>query len=279
MARATYAFVPGHVTVFFNPVRHADPARTGSTGAGLTLSDGVAVTFEPAPETRVVLNDAPVTVEPVDRVLGSLSATGRVAVESALPLGEGFGVSGAMTLGTALAVNAAFDGTQTENELVERAHVAEVRSNTGLGDVVAQARGGVPVRLAPGAPPHGALDGIPAATALEYRSFGELSTAAIISDDVSAVQSAGERALTDLRAEPTLERLFELGRRFAREADLLTPRVETTLEAVQAAGGEATMAMLGETVIALESGLSDAGYDATACEVHPAGSSLCLGRP
>ena len=271
---AAQAFVPGHVTVFFSPHFADDPARTGSTGAGLTLADGVTVGFEPGETAGVELNGEAIDVEPVDRVLAGLPASGRVAARSPLPLGEGFGVSGALALGTALAASEAGGLARTENELVELAHVAEVESSTGLGDVVAQARGGVPVRLAPGAPPHGRLDGLPAAGRVEYRSFGPLSTAEVITDDVSAIRAAGDRALEALCDRPTLGTLFAAGRRFAREADLLTDRVAAVLDDVESAGGEATMAMLGETVVALGSGLSDAGYDAAACEIHAAGASL-----
>jgi pantoate kinase len=274
MARATRAFVPGHVTAFFSPHRHDEPARAGSTGAGLTLSDGVTVGFEPADESRVTLNGEPVDVAPVGRVLGSLSVTGQVTAESPLPLGVGFGVSGAMALGTALAATHALGGSRSENELVRLAHVAEVESNTGLGDVVAQARGGVPIRLRPGAPPHGSLDGIPAAGRIEYHSFGERSTEAVLSGDVAAIQTAGERAVEALRDRPTLPTLFSAGREFAREGELLQPRVERTIDDVQAAGGEAMMAMLGETVVALGTGLTDAGYDANSCEIHPPGARL-----
>jgi pantoate kinase len=34
------------------------------------------------------------------------------------------------------------------------------------------------------------------------------------------------------------------------------------------------MAMLGETVVALGTGLSDAGYDPHVCQVHPSGAQL-----
>lgn len=274
MTSAAAAFVPGHVTVFFSPQWHDDPARTGSTGAGLTLADGVSVRFEVASSTAVTVNGDAVEVEPVERVLDALAATGRVAIQTSLILGEGFGVSGAMALGTALAVNRALDGARSENELIAVAHAAEVESNTGLGDVVAQARGGIPIRLAPGAPPHGELDGVPAVANVEYRSFGEISTADIITADVTALQAAGERALAALRAQPTLDSLFAAGRRFARETDLLTPRVDAVIDDVQAAGGQATMGMLGETVVALDSGLTDAGYEANSSETHPSGSSL-----
>jgi pantoate kinase len=43
---------------------------------------------------------------------------------------------------------------------------------------------------------------------------------------------------------------------------------------VTEAGGDATMGMLGETVFALGTGLTDAGYDPTVCQVDPTGATL-----
>jgi len=80
--------------------------------------------------------------------------------------------------------------------------------------------------------------------------------------------------LVRLVERPTLPTLMDASREFAREAGLLMPEVEAVLADVAAAGGEAAMAMLGETVFALGTGLTDAGYDADACEVHPAGATL-----
>jgi pantoate kinase len=262
------AFVPGHVTAFFSVHRHEDPARAGSRGAGITLSDGVTVEVRPAEETRVSLDGADTEIRPVDRVLDAVDVTARVDIEADLPVGAGFGVSGAAALGTALAANRAADCEYTENELIRIAHVAEVESGTGLGDVVAQARGGVPIRIESGAPEHGTLDGVAETARIEYVSFGNLSTAEVISGRTERLSTAGEGALSALRERPTLPRLFSLGREFAREADLLVPEVATAIEDVDEAGGEATMAMLGRTVVALGSGLTDAGYDATACRVH-----------
>ncbi|NNC24702.1 sugar kinase, partial [Salinisphaera sp. USBA-960] len=62
--------------------------------------------------------------------------------------------------------------------------------------------------------------------------------------------------------------------RFARDAGLLTDRVETAIDDVRAAGGDGSMAMLGETVFAVGSGLTDAGYDPERCRVPPAGATL-----
>lgn len=268
------AFVPGHVTSFFSSHPDEDPTKAGSRGAGLTLSDGVTVRVTPDTRTRTTLNGSELVVEPVDRVLDSLSATGRVEATTDLPLGAGFGVSGALALGTALAANQAFDRRLSENELVTVAHGAEVRSGTGLGDVVAQARGGVPIRLDPGGPEHNRLDAIPASTRIEYLTFGELSTESVLSGDTARLTDAGLQSLSILAEEPTLSTLLYASRRFAREAGLLTDRVREAIEDVSATGGEASMAMLGETVFALDTGLSDAGYDPSVCHTHAAGAAL-----
>jgi pantoate kinase len=268
------AFVPGHVTGFFSAHSHDDPERAGSRGAGVTLTDGVTVEVSPAETTAVNLDGRQISVEAVAGVLDALGVSARVEAETPLPLGSGFGVSGALALGTALAANYRFDCGRSENELITIAHVAEVRAGSGLGDVVAQARGGVPIRLEPGAPEHNHLDGIPAGGVVEYLTLGELSTAEVISGDTDRLSNAGEAALTELRRDPTLETFVWASRQFAREADLLTPAVEEIIEDVRATGGAAAMAMLGETVFAPDTGLSDAGYEATACRIHPAGATL-----
>jgi pantoate kinase len=274
MSEDVTAFVPGHVTAFFSAHPADDPAVAGSRGAGVTLSHGVRVRVEPAAERAVTLDGLTVEMAPVEDVLDALGVEARVEAVSDLPIGTGFGVSGATALGTALAANEAFDCRRTENELVALAHVAEVKAGTGLGDVVAQARGGAPIRLDPGGPGHGTLDGLPARPRVEYLTFGELSTEAILSGDTTDLTAAGEAALDELLEDPSVSTLMAGARRFARDADLLTDRVGEAIRAVDDAGGDAAMAMLGETVFATGTGLTDAGYDARVCEVHPAGATV-----
>jgi pantoate kinase len=285
--RAT-AFVPGHVTAFFSAHRDDDPTVAGSRGAGVTLTDGVTVRVSAADDGDTVADDAAAgettidgevgSIGAVDDVLAELDATAAdVAVETDLPIGAGFGVSGAAALGAALAANDAFDRGRSENGLVRSAHEAEVSRGTGLGDVVAQARGGVPVRLEPGAPGVGELDGVPASARVEYVTFGELSTEEVLGGDTDALSAAGEDALDRLRTDPRLPTLMDAARGFAREADLLVPEVAEAIDAVDSAGGEAAMAMLGRTVFALGTGLSDAGYDPEVCRIDPAGARLVEG--
>lgn len=269
---AAQAFVPGHVTVFFRPEWADEPVETGSIGGGITLTKGVEVTVERSAEAEISLNGKEIQMRPVSLVLDSFSVTGRVQIETNLPIGCGFGVSGASALGTALAVNQLTGSNKTENELITIAHCAEVTAETGLGDVVAQARGGIPIRLAAGAPGYGRVDGIPEVRRIEFVSFGEVATVDVLRES-ARLESAGSEALSRLIEAPTVENMFKIGRDFAATTGLLPSSIEAIVEEVVSGGGQATMAMLGETVIALDKGLTDAGYDPCVCQVrHPSAS-------
>ena len=101
------AFVPGHLTGFFGAYPDDDPRVAGSRGAGLTLSRGVETTATTEGQPGVWLDGEAAAIAPVDRVLAALDAPPvRVDLESSLPVGTGFGVSGAAALGTALTASA-----------------------------------------------------------------------------------------------------------------------------------------------------------------------------
>lgn len=269
------AFVPGHITGLFTVHRDEDPRKAGSRGAGLTLTDGVRVTVSPAEETTVRVDGEEAVVDSVDRVLAEFGVDAAVQIRTELPLGMGFGLSGGMALGTALAANDAFERAHTENDLVAIAHEAEVEAGTGLGDVVAQARGGMPIRKKPGAPPHGELDGIPARGRVEFLTVDELSTPDVLREKPDVITAAGTDALQFLEDRPTREQFMDASQQFAREVGLLTPELEAVIDSVAATGGTASMAMLGETAFAFGTDLSDAGYDPTVSAIHPAGATLC----
>lgn len=272
MPDAVDAVVPGHVTLFFSVYEADDPARTGSRGVGFTLDEPVSVRVSPG--TGQVVNGDDRTIDSVDRVLDALDVGAAVEISTTLPMGTGFGVSGAAALGTALAANRCFERGRTERDLVRVAHVAEVEAGTGLGDVVAQAHGGLVLRLEPGVPPHGRIRTVDEDRPVEFLALGELSTQAVIGGETGPISRAGERALEAIRDEPSLPRAFELGRAFAHEAGLLEADVGDVLDSVADTGGSAAMGMLGRTVVALDEGLSAAGYDATSTAVSNWGARL-----
>lgn len=268
------AFVPGHVTGLFTVHRTDDPATTGSRGAGFTLQDGVTVAVGPAGQSTISLDGEPSAVEPVTRVLETLGVEAAVEIKTDLPVGTGFGLSGGMALGTALAANRRFELGHTETELVRMAHVADVEAGTGLGDVVAQSRGGIVLRLKAGAPPHGELDAIPGDGRVEFLALGELSTPAVLTEHPEAITRAGTRALEALQAMPTRAEFVRASADFSAEIGLATPRMQSIIEAVEANGDVASMAMLGETVFAFGTALTEAGYDPTVTKIDPCGPRI-----
>ena len=246
------AFVPSHITGFFAAKRQEDPLRSGSIGCGLALALGATTTVEASPETQILLNgrpsDAPVSRFVVDRLA---KTPVRVETELEMPMGSGFGASGAGALGCALALNAHFDLGLTANEAAAVAHAAEVTNSTGLGDVIGQNTGGLVIRLEPGAPGIGAVDRIPVPPLrIDYVVKGPISTREVLSEAsaMRRINQAGEAALKELLKRPTLPQFMLLSRDFAVQSGLASGWTLDAIEAVEAAGGMASMIMLGEAV-------------------------------
>jgi pantoate kinase len=238
---AATAFAPGSVTTVFAP-----RGEESSLGISFATADGVTAVVERASDPEIILDDRPAEVEPVSGALRRLDAPATVRLESDLPIGCGFGVSGAATLATALAVNADQQLGHERDALLQAAHRAEVAAGTGLGDVFIQERGGLVWDVGEG------LRHSERSARIEYASFGEMATAGVLGDEkaVARVVEAGEAALSSIDPRGALATLFDQSWTFASRVNLTTERVVDTVERVQAAGGSATMAMIGETVVA-----------------------------
>lgn len=224
-------------------------------GCGLDLEIWAVTMVRPSEETSVLLDGKESSAPVSRRVIADLApAPVRVETDLEMPLGSGFGASGAGALGCAYALNALFDLGKTSNQIGAVAHVAEVVSGTGLGDVIAQNVGGLVMRLVPGAPGVGSVDRIPVPSwRVDYVVKGPLSTKEVLSDPgtMARVNQAGEKALKDLIKKPTLDNFMNLSRRFAKDTGLAGGWRTDAIEAVEASGGVASMVMLGDAVFAL----------------------------
>ncbi|AUX08775.1 pantoate kinase [Halalkaliarchaeum desulfuricum] len=239
------AFAPGSVTGLFAP----PPAEGGaSRGASFAIRDGVVVELEPADTISVTVEGEPAPFEPVEGLCSDLGVTASVDVRPEVPLGHGFGASGAATLATAIAAADAFDLPRSRAELVDAAHRAEMAAGTGQGDVFIQERGGLLWttdagirRTVPSSP-------------IEYATAGGIDTATMLDDEafMTAARRAGIRGLDALDSEPTLRQLAERSREYVAETGIATSFVDRQIERVEAAGGAAGMALFGETVFAVD---------------------------
>jgi len=254
------AFCPGHATAFFEVHEDPDPRAKGSRGAGLSLSLGVRTVAKVREARRssldIMVNErrqkAEVTQRVVEKLTGSRSLEIKILSETPLPVSQGFGVSAAAALSTALALDEALGGGLTRDELVAIAHETEVECATGLGDVVPASLGGMDLRWKPGAPGYSEVRTFPVQADLLLAVLGqEIPTKSILRDapKVATINRVGGALVDEFSRSPSFERLFDLGNRFAEETGLAN---RTMLEVIRASRmfGRATMAMLGNSLFA-----------------------------
>jgi pantoate kinase len=252
------AYAPGHITGFFQIHDHEDPHYKGSTGCGIVLNGGVTTEVKvgkSVEETEIFLNGKKVEGKTSRTVVDMMTDLPvRVKSWAEIPVGCGFGASGAGALGTAYALNMALSLNQTVKSLTEYAHVAEVVNCSGLGDIAGQSNGGVVIRLQPGGPEFGLIDRIPAPKARVFCIvLGEISTESVLKDSTTAgkINAAGKSAMVELLKKPTLENFMHQAKEFASKTGLMSSRAKDVVEAANASGGMASQAMLGDTVFAI----------------------------
>ena len=256
------AFSPGHVTGFFSIHPHEDPLRHGSTGAGFSLTKGTVTTLRPSSRDIVLMNGVPLEGAPVSRALLRLfrETTGRseawtVEHETSLPLGCGFGTSGAGALSLALALNQQAGSPLGRLEAASLAHRAELEVGTGLGTVLGETFGGFEVRTEAGAPGTGAVVNLPFPEGFKaaFLVYGPLATPTILADQsVSrAISREGESLRQRLLDDPGIPQFLALSRAFGRQAGLVNPRLLALQDALAAQGTVAPMLMFGDGLFTL----------------------------
>lgn len=250
------AFAPGNISCVFKVVPDPDPAKMHSLGMGFTIAEGVTATVAEADETTVTFNGEGFGFPAVERVVEALADRPlRVKLASPLPLGCGFGLSGASALAAAYAVDALLGLGRERRALALAAHVAEVECLSGLGDVCAQFHGGWLVKLVAG-DPLAALEAPVAAQPIYHRHFAQLDTSSVLGsrEQKERINAAAETALAALAGlldagETDMAAYIEASKAFAIDSGLLTDgRVAAAIAEAEAAGGRASMIMLGHAV-------------------------------
>ncbi len=252
------AYSPSHITGIFAIHDDRNPLYKGSIGCGIVLEAG-CVTEVSVDDVRPGIEIDGVEVEETSttgyvcrRMAGGYEYPIRVSTRFEVPIGAGFGASGAGALSTALALNALLSLRMTLNEVAQIAHLAEVENNTGLGDVIAETYGGVVLRKKPGPPGIGMVDIIlpPEEVKISYVTFGVKATRDILQDTsiIRNVNKAGRAALKELLKKPDMDTFMRAARDFSLQTGLMSERCRDAIEAVAAEGKVASVAMLGETV-------------------------------
>ena len=252
------SYAPAHISGIFIIDIKKEPSISGSMGCGICLEEGAITKVTIAEETIIQVNGS-VVEAPTTRSAVKLLTDKHAFVDTQfdIPVGCGFGASGAGALSTALAINEALSLDKTVGDLAMAAHIAEVTNRTGLGDVTGQTFGGIVIRKKAGAPFIGNIDKIPCGDVwISWVSFGEIPTKSVLSDNMKkkSINRAGKLRFKELLRKPTLSNFFVQSSAFARDIEIMSSEVRDAIEAVEAAGGLASQAMLGNTVFAINDG-------------------------
>ena len=261
------AFSPGHITGFFHICdQNPDPLLKGSMGAGFSLAHGVTTLVSSGGSdntTVITLNGrrtekAAVSQTVIDLFFARANREPQpltVDHRLAIPIGAGFGSSGAGALSLAYALNSHFSSPLAKEEAARLAHIAEVQCNTGLGTVIAETVGGLEIRTKAGAPGSGSIETIPLPQDIEVLSliFGPLSTKNALKHPATKkkINTLGKVLVTRFARERTLNTFLDCSREFAEHTGLLTERVRNILAQCDARGFQCSMPMFGEGVFTL----------------------------
>jgi pantoate kinase len=268
------AFCPAGVSSFFEICDQTpdgelivDPERVGARGGGFALSKGVLteVVVTEAEENRLQVfiggefcPEAETTKKVVEMLTAKVSEKYDITVKHIIdvPVGAGFGSSAAGALGAALALNKTLGLNLTYNQLGNAAHVAEIKSRTGLGTVGPLLFGGCGLTLEPGAPGIARLDRIPISSdyIIIAGTFRPYPTREMLAskEKREAINEWGRKTLQKILDEPSLKNFMDACKQFALETGFATERVQKLMELCETAGAVgAAQNMLGEAVHAL----------------------------
>jgi pantoate kinase len=267
--REAKAFSPCHITGFFQICdKHANPLHVGSRGAGVSMKRGVEtavkVTEAQSDSTEIKINGVRQEFAEVSRYVMSYMISGlkqathfEIDVEHNVdaPVGAGFGTSGAAALSLALALNHALGLGMSNVGAAQVAHVAEVYCRTGLGTVIAEAFGGLELRVKPGGPGIGRIKQlrVPRNTVVACLVFGPLSTKESLMNPETRkrINGCGGDLVDKLAKEPETADFLGSSRQFAENVGLISNRVRQVLDAADAAGFVCSMPMFGDSAFTL----------------------------
>lgn len=299
MNRKAAAFSPCSITGFFRiDDRFEDPLRVGSIGATVALRNGVTtrVVVKTARKTRVLakFNRKPLPANSVSYHVAKhflddceKPVHAEITHHCELPVGCGYGTSGAGALSLSFALNEAMGLSMSLMEAAQIAHASEVARRTGLGTVSSAFTGGLAIRTVPGAPGIGRVQRFlpPASARLLTASFGPISTRRLLQNAPfkTQVNTCADRLLARLEQRVSLGGFLSLSQGFTNCLGLASKRLSRLISRFEMMGMVASMAMLGETIFTViqKDSLSGAkkavqieGLRPRVCEIARTGARL-----
>ena len=226
----------------------------GSQGVGFTVDKGVKVVVKKSENTTVLFNNKRINLPTIEYLINSLTKQKLlIQINSPLPIGCGFGISGASALSCGLAVNKLLRLGKSKTFLTKLAHLAEIKNRTGLGSVGTQTTGGFLLKETPGIP-------------FRFKSYpfigqkvyviilGKIETPTILQNSRlrGEINSAADLVLNKIKQMKKIafKDFLDLSLEFAERSYLLTDeKMLSLIERMKANNFHVSMAMLGRVLI------------------------------
>jgi pantoate kinase len=194
----------------------------------------------------------PISEEVARRLLARRPGELDVTLGHELPIGQGFGMSAAGALSTALAVVTATGDSR--RRAIEVAHLADLYGGGGLGGVSAILAGGMEVRDRPGVPPWGRVRHSPTSgTAFLIVAGAAMPSPSLLRDPrfLTRVQRAAKPGLARLQRRPSFSNFLREAERFTDALRLGPPPVLRQVHALRSLDTRVAQAMFGRSLFAI----------------------------
>ena len=262
----TRAFCPAHITGFFKAeLDEKDPNCLGSLGAGFSIQRGVKTTIILSPRNS---DDAKFHIQIKGFKTGDVRVSEYVLNEFLadnddyfvdviheldVPVGYGLGCSAAVALSLALALNQALNTGLSKTKVAQIAHLAEIKCQTGLGDVIGSYHGGFEIRTKPGAPGIGKLEKIKPKEKLDVVliCFNPISTKKFLKEKISLINGLGGKMVQELIKTRDMNEFQDKSIEFARYIKVITPKMNKVVSELHKNGIKCGVALFGETLFSL----------------------------
>ena len=259
------AFSPAHITGFFKAeLDGKEPNQLGSLGAGFSIQKGVKTIVNVRSKTEHDINNYTIKVKGFNTgdirvseyVLNEFLLDEKyfdVTHEIDVPVGYGFGCSGAVALSLAIALNDALKYGYTKTKVAQIAHKAEIKCQTGLGDVLASYHGGFEIRTKSGAPGVGEVQRITPKEKLEVMiiCFNPISTKKFLKEKISLINGLGGKMVQKLVKSQDMDEFQDMSIKFAKYIHVITPKMNKVIKDLHDNGIKCGIALFGETIFSL----------------------------
>jgi pantoate kinase len=262
------AFCPAHITGFFKAeldnTKKID--ELGSQGAGFSIQKGVKTIVKVRKKSEYDISNFHLNIKGyqtdntqvseyiIQKFLNLIEEKIFVDIDHEInvPVGYGLGCSAAVALSLGLALNQALKMNLTKEEVGSIAHEAEIKCQTGLGDVLASYHGGFEIRVKSGAPGRGIVKKIKTGTvSVIIICFSPISTKKFLRERLSSINGLGGRMVTKLEKSNNIIEFQDMSLEFAKYVNIITPKMYSVIRDLNDNGIKCGVALFGETIFSI----------------------------